>query len=46
MRPGLWRAEQGHHVILFRRASGGIRAVRILHHRMMPEIHELDEMPL
>jgi toxin ParE1/3/4 len=43
IRPGLWRAEQGSHVIFFRRMSGGIHVIRILHQRMMPQIHELDE---
>jgi toxin ParE1/3/4 len=43
IRPGLWRSEQGSHVIFFRRVSGGIRVIRILHRRMMPEMHQMDE---
>jgi len=43
IRSGLWRTEQGSHVIFFRRVAGGILIVRILHQRMMPEMHDLDE---
>ncbi|HXE62635.1 MAG TPA: type II toxin-antitoxin system RelE/ParE family toxin [Bryobacteraceae bacterium] len=43
IRRDLWRAEQGGHVIFFRRGWGGIHVIRILHQRMMPEMHELDE---
>lgn len=43
IRPGLWRAEQGSHVIFFRRVPDGIRIVRILHQRMLPEIHNLND---
>jgi toxin ParE1/3/4 len=36
---GLYRREQGKHVIFFRRESGGILVSRILHERMLPERH-------
>jgi toxin ParE1/3/4 len=39
IRPGLYRREQGKHVIFFRRESGGILVSRILHERMLPERH-------
>jgi plasmid stabilization system protein ParE len=37
--PGLYRREQGKHVIFFRRESGGILVSRILHDRMLLEKH-------
>ncbi len=39
IRPGLYRREQGEHVIFFRREPGGILVSRILHARMLPERH-------
>ncbi len=39
IRPGLYRREQGKHVIFFRRESGGILVSCILHERMLPERH-------
>jgi toxin ParE1/3/4 len=39
IRPGLYRREQGKHVIFFRRTSGGILVSRILHERMLPVRH-------
>jgi toxin ParE1/3/4 len=39
IRPGLYRREQGKHVIFFRRESGGILVSRILHERMLPVRH-------
>lgn len=39
-RPDYLRAEQGKHVVFFRRdASGDTLIVRILHQRMLPELH-------
>ena len=43
VRPGLRRMEQGKHVIFFRREPGGILVSRILHERMLPERHVIDE---
>ena len=43
VRPGLRRMEQGKHVIFFRRERGGILVSRILHERMLPERHVIDE---
>ena len=37
IRPGLYRREQGKHVIFFRREPKGILVCRILHERMLPE---------
>jgi toxin ParE1/3/4 len=35
-----WRLEQGSHVVFFRReASGDFVIVRVLHERMLPELH-------
>ena len=39
IRPGLYRREQGKHVIFFRRELGGILVSRILHERMLTERH-------
>lgn len=44
VRPGLRRMTQGKHVIFFRCAEDGIIVSRILHERMLPEIHDLDDM--
>jgi len=43
LRPGLRRMEQGKHVVFFRRDPGGILISRILHERMLPERHSLDD---
>jgi len=43
IRPGLRRMEQGGHVVFFRRAPKGILISRILHRRMLPEKHALDD---
>jgi toxin ParE1/3/4 len=44
IRPGLRRIEHGRHIIFYRkRTSGGILIVRILHQRMLPERHAIDE---
>ena len=43
IRPGLRRMEQGKHVVFFRREPGGILISRILHERMLPEGHFIEE---
>ena len=43
LRPGLRRMEQGKHVVFYRRDPGGILVSRILHERMLPEIHAIDD---
>jgi toxin ParE1/3/4 len=45
IRPGLRRREQGKHVVFYRRDGDGILVLRILHERMLPELHiaESDE---
>jgi toxin ParE1/3/4 len=43
IRPGLYRREQGKHVIFFRRESGGILVSRILHERMLPQRHDFTD---
>jgi toxin ParE1/3/4 len=45
IRLGYWRAEQGKHVIFYRIETDEIVVVRILHERMLPQLHfgEWDE---
>jgi toxin ParE1/3/4 len=43
VRPGLRRHEHGKHVLFYRRESKGILISRILHQRMLPERHAIDE---
>ena len=43
VRSGLRRMEHGKHVVFFRREPGGILVSRILHERMLPERHVIDE---
>jgi toxin ParE1/3/4 len=43
VRPGLRRHEHGKHVIFYRQERGGILVSRILHQRMLPERHDLDD---
>ena len=43
IRPGLRRIEQGKHVVFYREAPGGILISRILHQRMLPEHHSIDD---
>ena len=43
VRLGLRRMEQGKHVVFFRREPGGILVSRILHERMLPERHTIDD---
>lgn len=39
-RPEYWRCETGKHVVFFRRDAGGdTLIVRILHERMLPDLH-------
>jgi toxin ParE1/3/4 len=39
-RPEYWRIEQGRHVVFFRReGNGDVLVVRVLHDRMVPELH-------
>lgn len=37
--PRYLRLEQGKHVLFFRRDADGILVVRILHQRMLPQLH-------
>ena len=43
VRPGLRRMERGRHVVFYREEAGGILVSRILHQRMLPERHAIDE---
>jgi toxin ParE1/3/4 len=43
VRPGLRRHEHGRHVLFYRQERGGILVSRILHQRMLPERHGLDD---
>ncbi len=43
IRPGLRRHEHGKHVLFYREERGGILVSRILHQRMLPEKHVLDD---
>jgi toxin ParE1/3/4 len=43
VRPGLRRHEHGKHVIFYRQERGSILVSRILHQRMLPEMHALDD---
>jgi toxin ParE1/3/4 len=43
LRPGLRRREQGKHVVFYRRDGDDILVVRILHERMLPELHLGDD---
>jgi toxin ParE1/3/4 len=43
VRPGLRRHEHGKHVLFYRQEHGGILVSRILHQRMLPERHALDD---
>ena len=36
---GLFRQEQGRHVVFYRHRPYGVRVVAILHDRMLPELH-------
>jgi toxin ParE1/3/4 len=41
--PGLFRQEQGKHVVFFRRTASGVRVLRFLHERMLPELHLFED---
>lgn len=43
VRPGLRRMEHGKHVVFYRQEPGGILISRILHQRMLPDRHDLDD---
>ena len=44
VRPGLRRIEHGKHVVFYRlRESGGILVVGILHQRMLPDRHAIED---
>jgi len=43
IRPGLRRMEHARHVVFYRIETGGILVSRILHQRMLPERHTIDE---
>jgi toxin ParE1/3/4 len=43
VRPGLRRMESGKHVIFYRQHQGGILVSRILHQRMLPARHAIDD---
>jgi toxin ParE1/3/4 len=40
---GLFRAEYVSHVVFFRRTSYGVRVIRVLHQRQLPELHNFVE---
>ena len=43
IRPGLRRMESGRHIVFYRQETGGILVSRILHQRMLPERHVIDD---
>ena len=43
IRPGLRRFEHGRHFVFYRQETGGIFVSRVLHQRMLPERHEMDD---
>lgn len=43
VRTGLRRAECGLHVLFYREDAGGILVSRILHQRMLPDRHAMDQ---
>jgi toxin ParE1/3/4 len=43
VRPGLRRLEHGKHVVFYRRDRDGILISRILHQRMLPDLHTTDD---
>ena len=43
VRRGLRRMESGKHVVFYRADEGGIPVSRILHQRMLPERHAMDD---
>jgi toxin ParE1/3/4 len=43
VRLGLRRLEHGRHVVFYRQESGGILICRLLHQRMLPDRHPLND---
>ena len=43
IRPGLMREEQGRHVVFYVPRPYGVRVVRVLHERMLPNRHDLND---
>jgi toxin ParE1/3/4 len=43
IRPGLRRHEHGKHVLFYRQERSGILVSRILHQRMLPDLHAIDD---
>jgi toxin ParE1/3/4 len=43
VRPGLRRLEHSKHVVFYRQERGGILISRILHQRMLPELHSIED---
>ncbi len=43
IRPGLYRFEQGRHVVFYRRERRGILVVRILHQSMLPDWQSFED---
>ena len=43
VRPGLRRMEIGRHVVFYREDTRGILVSRVLHRRMLPERHAIDD---
>jgi toxin ParE1/3/4 len=43
IRPGLRRIERGEHVVFYRQERGGVFICRILHKRMLPLKHAIDD---
>jgi toxin ParE1/3/4 len=43
IRPGLRRMEHGRHVVFYRQDAVGVLVSRVLHQRMLPELHTIDD---
>ena len=43
VRPGLRRLEHGKHVVFYRQERGGVLVSRLLHQRMLPDRHAIDD---
>ncbi len=43
VRPRLRRLEHGKHVVFYRQKRGGVLVSRILHQRMLPDRHAIDD---
>ena len=43
IRPGLRRMEHGRHVVFYRQDAAGVLVSRILHERMVPRRHAMDD---